>query len=132
MRAVIEAAGFTGVDFSARRWRAFDGAPTESSATKYGTEGVAIFAVKPIGPLPEANAVLDVPGQACATLTPLIKQHLRGLAGGRVLEVRADDPAAREGVPAWSRLTGNALVATVVEDTRRTRFFIRKKDTGDG
>jgi len=50
MRAVIEAAGFTEVAFSTGRWHAFDGAPFESSAAEFGTEGTAIFAVKPVEP----------------------------------------------------------------------------------
>ena len=75
----------------------------------------------------EPNAVFEAPGLACATLTPEIKTRIRELESGQVLEVRTDDPAAREGVPAWSRLTGNGLIATVVDDALRTRFFIRKK-----
>lgn len=74
-----------------------------------------------------ADAVLDAPGMACATLTPQIRERIRGLTSGQVLEVRSDDPAAREGVPAWSRLTGNPLVGTVEEDTQHTRFYLRKK-----
>jgi TusA-related sulfurtransferase len=70
---------------------------------------------------------LEVPGQSCATVTPMIKQRMRGLDSGDLLEVRTDDPAAREGVPAWSRLTGNELVSAVEEDADRTRFLIRKK-----
>jgi TusA-related sulfurtransferase len=62
----------------------------------------------------------------CANLTPTIKERIRDLASGQVLEVLADDPAAREGVPAWSRLTGNELVAVVEVDEDRTRFFLRK------
>jgi TusA-related sulfurtransferase len=77
--------------------------------------------------LPEVEAVLDAPGTACAYLTPLIKEHLTPLASGEVLEVLSDDPAAREGVPAWSRLTGNDLVASVMDGERNTRFFLRKK-----
>jgi len=49
------------------------------------------------------------------------------LQSGEVLEVRSDDPASREGVPAWSRMTGNALIASVQEDEYNTRFFLRKK-----
>jgi TusA-related sulfurtransferase len=79
------------------------------------------------GAIPQAEAILDAPGVACATLTPLIKAKIRELDSGRVLEVRSDDPAARLGVPAWSRLTGNELLETVEEDTQRTRFYIRKK-----
>ena len=77
--------------------------------------------------VPAADAVLDAPGAACANLTPLIRARIRELESGQVLEVRADDRAAREGVPAWSRLTGNPLVAVVEDDAERTRFYLRKK-----
>ena len=71
--------------------------------------------------------VLVAYGDACATLTPRMKQALRGFASGTLLEVRTDDPSAREGVPAWCRLTGHALVDVVNEDEWRTRFFVRAK-----
>ena len=44
---MIEAAGFVDVRFSERRWDAFSGSPSESSSAKFGTQGVAIYAVKP-------------------------------------------------------------------------------------
>jgi hypothetical protein len=48
MRAVIEAAGFTGVRFSEQRWDFYSGASgDDGSAAKFGTQGVAIYAVKP-------------------------------------------------------------------------------------
>ena len=77
--------------------------------------------------IPKAAALLDAPGTACAYLTPLIKESIAPLASGEVLEVRSDDPASRNGVPAWSRMTGNPLVAFVSDDERHTRFFLRKK-----
>jgi TusA-related sulfurtransferase len=43
-----------------------------------------------------------------------------------VLEVISEEPAAHEGIPAWSRLTGNELLATIT-DSGRSQFFIRKK-----
>ena len=76
--------------------------------------------------LPPAEEVLEAKGATCATLTPLIRAKLRELESGAVLEVRTDDPSAREGVPAWSRLTGNELLATV-EDGKHTSFHVRKK-----
>jgi TusA-related sulfurtransferase len=76
---------------------------------------------------PAADAVLEGYGQACGSLEPALKSRMRTLESGQVLEVRADDPAARLGVPAWSRLTGHPLVATIHEDDRRTRFFLRKR-----
>ena len=120
--------------FSERRWDAFGGAPSESSAYKFGTEGVAIAARKPGGggetvsvdPLPAPDSVLEAFGEGCATLTPRIRARLRQLESGQILEVVSDDPAAREGVPAWSRLTGNPLLAAAV-DGDRLRFSIRKK-----
>ena len=36
-----------------------------------------------------------------------------GRSPDRVLEVRTDDPAAREGVPAWCRITAANLVEVV-------------------
>jgi len=77
--------------------------------------------------LPKPFEVLDAPGQACTTLTPLIKQRMNSAPSGAVLEVRTDDPAARDAIPAWSRLTGNPLLATIKEDDERTTFLIRKK-----
>ena len=77
-------------------------------------------------PAPVA-AVLDAAGATCATLTPLLQATMRDLDSGRVLEVRTDDPSARDGVPAWSRLTGNTLLAAVDEDAEHTRFYLRKK-----
>ena len=74
-----------------------------------------------------ASAILHVPGASCAILTPKVKESMRELSSGEVLEVRTDDPAAREGMPAWSRMTGNSLLKVVEEGQDRTRFFIRKK-----
>lgn len=79
------------------------------------------------GTIPTADAVLNGYGQICGTLEPAMKVEMRALASGQVLEVRADDPAARLGVPAWSRLAGHTLLTTVEEDHRRTRFFLRKR-----
>lgn len=77
--------------------------------------------------IPASDAILEAAGASCATLTPLVKAKIRELLSGDVLEVRSDDPDAREGMPAWSRLTGNELLAVVVEDPNRTRFYLRKK-----
>jgi SAM-dependent methyltransferase/TusA-related sulfurtransferase len=78
-------------------------------------------------PAPAANAVINGYGQPCGKLEPVIKAQMRTLASGQVLEIRADDPVARLGVPAWSRLAGHTLFTTIEEDDRRTRFFLRKR-----
>jgi TusA-related sulfurtransferase len=48
------------------------------------------------------------------------------LQSGQILEVISEEPSALEGIPAWSRVTGNELLATVREPNR-SRFFLRKK-----
>jgi TusA-related sulfurtransferase len=68
-----------------------------------------------------------MPRQACATLTPLIAVRMRKLLTGQVLEVISDDPTARSGLAAWSRLTGNPIVAIVDDVAGRTRYYLRRK-----
>lgn len=75
----------------------------------------------------ETNTYLDGAGAACAVLTPLIHRAMREISSGDQLEVTCDDPAAREGVPAWVRLTGHQLIQTDILDDQRTRFILRKK-----
>lgn len=74
----------------------------------------------------KADKTLKATGQACTNLTPIIKEALAGLRQGEVLEVYNDDPASREGVPAWCRLTGNTLLKTDEIDNEQTNFYIQK------
>ena len=73
-----------------------------------------------------ADVTVDLGQAGCGDLTPLIRGRLRELQSGQVLEVISEEPAAHEGIPAWSRMTGNELIGTV-RGTSRSRFFIRKK-----
>lgn len=73
-----------------------------------------------------ADATVDLGLAGCGDLTPLIRGRLRELQSGQVLEVISEEPAAHEGIPAWSRLTGNELLS-VTREQARSRFFIRKK-----
>lgn len=82
-----------------------------------------------------AERVLDAPGVACVNLTPLIAGVMRELPTGALLEIRTDDPAARVGLPAWCRLTGNRLQGTVEGpdpdadlSTDQTVFYVTKKE----
>lgn len=79
------------------------------------------------GTPPEPDDVLEAYGQTCVSLEPLIKKRMRGMESGRVLEVRADDPTARLGIPSWCRLSGNVLLGTIEDEAGRTRFFLRRK-----
>ena len=77
--------------------------------------------------IPVPDATLDGCGQTCGTLEPQMKVRMHALESGQILEVRADDPTARLGVAAWSRLTGHTLIAAIEEDGLHTRFFLRKR-----
>jgi len=66
-------------------------------------------------------------GMACINLTPSIKQAISSMQSSEVLKVFNDDPAAREGVPAWCRLTGHLLIETKEISQTETLFYIQKK-----
>lgn len=76
---------------------------------------------------PAPDVRMDLVGQACATLTPIIATQMRQLATGQVLEVISDDPTARSGLASWSRLTGNPIVAIIEDGPDRTRYYLRRK-----
>ena len=76
---------------------------------------------------PSADVHMDLVGQDCATLTPIIAARMRQLPSGQVLEVISDDPTARSGLASWSRLTGNPIVAVVEDGPGRTRYYLRRK-----
>ena len=65
--------------------------------------------------LPVVDVRMNLVGQDCATLTPIIAARMRQLESGQVLEIVSDDPTARSGLASWSRLTGNPMLA-IVED----------------
>jgi TusA-related sulfurtransferase len=70
---------------------------------------------------------------ACISLTPLIASTMAELGPSALLEVRTDDPAAREGVPAWCRLTRHRLLHTIVGNEAgltadQTVFHIVKRE----
>lgn len=76
---------------------------------------------------PTADARMDLVGQSCATLTPIIAARMRELASGQILEIISDDPTARSGLASWSRLTGNPVVAILEDGPGRTRYYLQRK-----
>lgn len=76
-----------------------------------------------------ADKELAGSGLACVTLTPGIRQAMSAMQASEVLKVFSDDPAAREGVPAWCRLTGNKLIDMEELNSSDTLFYIQKKNT---
>lgn len=65
-------------------------------------------------------------GAICALLTPAIKGKLQTMNVGQVLEVRVNDPTAREDVASWLRLSGQELLAEF-EEPQLLRVFVRKR-----
>jgi TusA-related sulfurtransferase len=76
---------------------------------------------------PTADALMDLVGQDCSSLTPIIAARMRHLPSGQILEVISDDPTARSGLASWSRLTGNALIAIIEDDPGRTHYYLQRK-----
>jgi TusA-related sulfurtransferase len=76
---------------------------------------------------PKASDTLEAYGLTCGSLEPLIAKRLRTLAPGDVLEIRSDQPEAKDGIASWVWLTGHALVAVEAEEPPRARYYVRKK-----
>jgi tRNA 2-thiouridine synthesizing protein A len=74
------------------------------------------------GPPPSASARWDAGDMACGELVLELRLRLASLAAGEVLLLTARDPGAVEDLPAWCRLTGNALVAM-----RSPEYWIRRR-----
>jgi ubiquinone/menaquinone biosynthesis C-methylase UbiE/TusA-related sulfurtransferase len=151
----IESSGFV-VDQVRDNAYEFISDQARNASARYGVKSISVLATKQTsiaGAAGESSArrpsvrphvaggqavtsphhTLDAPGMACIDLTPLIARAMRDLQPGEVLEVHTDDPAARVGVPAWCRLTGNRLVHTgdshrhAGQATTWTTFHIAKK-----
>lgn len=55
----------------------------------------------------------------------LIRRHIDPLARGELLEIRSIEPSVDEDLPAWCRMTGNALVSWTKDGDRRS-FLVCK------
>ena len=75
----------------------------------------------------EFNGSGENAGLTCSLLTPAIKAKMRELASGQVLEVRVDDPSAKDDILSWSRLSGNQVLAMFADEPQHLRFYLRKK-----
>ena len=72
-----------------------------------------------------ADCVLDLGEKACGQLVMEVMLAMRDLAAGQTLLVIAYDPAAREDLASWCRMTGNMLVQTLPEPSGN-QFLLRK------
>jgi tRNA 2-thiouridine synthesizing protein A len=60
----------------------------------------------------------------CGDLVLELRMRLRSVESGQTLKVIARDPGAPADLPAWCRLTGNALVAS-----NHPAYWIKRKMT---
>lgn len=60
-------------------------------------------------------AVLDCMGALCPTPIIQLSKAVRELSSGSTLILKADDPATKSDLMAWSRLTGNSV--SVIDET---------------
>lgn len=77
----------------------------------------------PEGQIPDA--VLDASGLACPLPLLKAKQALHALTAGQILYVVATDPGSARDIPAFCRLAGHNLLATV-ETGQQWRFWLQK------
>ena len=98
-----------------------------------GVQAAPLDGPEAVEVLPYRDGLLEIhtgaagSGSTCALLTPAIKAKLREMRSGQVLEVRVDDPSAREDIEAWCRLSGNSLVKMSEVEGPELRFFIKNK-----
>ena len=59
---------------------------------------------------PSFHSTYDARGLPCPLPLLRLARELRGLRPGQVIALLADDPAAREDVPSWTRRSGHVLV----------------------
>lgn len=69
-----------------------------------------------------ADAIFDGGDRRCGELVLAVKLAVERLAAGQVLMLVCRDPAAREDLPAWCRITGHRLLGG-----DGTTFYIQRK-----
>ncbi len=104
----------------------FQPVPEQKSVQKAGSTAQSSQAVRSADQILIFDTPAEAVGSTCALLTPAIREKMRGLASGQVLEVIVDDRSARGDIEAWSRLSGNALL-TMEEDPKGKLSFLLKK-----
>ncbi|UCE38542.1 MAG: sulfurtransferase TusA family protein [Thermoplasmata archaeon] len=73
----------------------------------------------------ESDATLDCKGLSCPMPIVKLAQKIKELQPGQVLELMADDPGAKQDVPAWCSRTGNELIESG-EREGLLIFYIKK------
>lgn len=72
---------------------------------------------------PPQPVVLDCRGQLCPRPVIALARQIAAVAPGELVEVLADDPAARVDIPAWCRMRGQDYLG----ESDGPRFRVRKR-----
>ena len=75
----------------------------------------------------KADMVLDCQGELCPGPVIKVAKAMKTLQVGQVLEIRATDPGSLPDMDAWTRQTGNELVARHEANGVFTYYVRRKK-----
>lgn len=74
----------------------------------------------------QKDATLDAKGLMCPMPIVKLAKKIKEIQVGQVLEVIADDPGAKEDVPAWCQRTNHELVE-MKQEGNVFYFYIRRK-----
>jgi len=72
-----------------------------------------------------ADEALDCKGMKCPRPIVEMYKKMRRMQPGQILELAADDPVAKNDVPAWCQKTGNEFLARQ-DEPGLFRFYVRK------
>src|ERR687887_1804728 len=78
------------------------------------------------------DAVCDGGDLDCGSgLLLIIRDAMKPLPPGGLLEVRSREISVKEDLPAWCRLVGHTLVAVRRGDASYTHYYVRKQTADD-
>jgi len=75
-----------------------------------------------------SNEVLDVTGLTCPLPVLRLKQILRSMAVGEIVQVLATDKSTEHDIPSFCRQTGHKMLEMTLRDDGSYLFFIGKSD----
>ena len=74
----------------------------------------------------EPDLVLDCTGMRCPLPVVDLARRLGEIPVGGVVEVRADDPAARVDIPAWCRMRAQEYLGEQPESDQAPGYLVRR------
>ena len=74
----------------------------------------------------EVHQTLNARKLSCPMPVLKSKKALKSLEIGQVLEILASDPGSMADIPAWTRITGQELLASEERGPRDFRFLVKR------